>query len=244
MPRALFISDLHLSERRAATSERFRRFLREEGARAESLYVLGDLFDYWIGDDELDAAGADRLGRSVAGALQALARAGVAVRVMHGNRDFLLGDDFLRAAGAQALADPSVVTVDGVRTLLMHGDTLCTDDREYLRFRAKVRDPDWQASFLGRPMAERRALAMELRSTSEADKRGKAPEIMDVNPIAVCDALQSHQVTRLIHGHTHRPAHHELECAGRRCERWVLPEWYERGGYLAAEGGVLRLETF
>ncbi|MDA8110217.1 MAG: UDP-2,3-diacylglucosamine diphosphatase [Betaproteobacteria bacterium] len=240
MPRTLFISDLHLSEGRPAASERFQRFLGEQAAYAAALYVLGDLFDYWIGDDEL-AADDGTLARRVAAALGELARAGTAVHVMHGNRDFLLGDAFFAAARATALPDPSIATVDGVATLLTHGDTLCTDDAAYRRFRAEVRDRGWQERFLGLTLAERRTRALALRAASERDKRAKPPEIMDVNAAALREALERHRVTRLIHGHTHRPGRHELEVAGRRCERWVLPDWYEGGGYLVAEGGALRL---
>ncbi len=242
MPRTLFISDLHLSDERPAISERFCRFLVEVAAQAEALYVLGDLFDYWIGDDELAADDGDRLARRVADELHTLAQAGVAVHVMHGNRDFLLGEGFLAAAGAKALPDPSIVTIDQVETLLMHGDTLCTDDHAYQRFRTEVRGRGWQERFLGLPLATRRMRALELRAASELDKRGKSPEIMDVNHAAVLKTLRRHHVVRLIHGHTHRPARHELEVGGRRCERWVLPDWYERGGYLIAERGALRLE--
>ena len=242
MPRTLFISDLHLSDERPEISERFYRFLAEVAAHAEALYVLGDLFDYWIGDDELTADDGDRMARRVAGELRTLAQAGVAVHVMRGNRDFLLGERFLAAAGATALPDPSIVTIDQVETLLMHGDTLCTDDHAYQRLRAEVRGRGWQERFLGRPLAMRRTRAQELRAASELDKRAKPPEIMDVNHAAVREALRRHHVVRLIHGHTHRPARHELEVGGRRCERWVLPDWYERGGYLVAEYGALRLE--
>jgi UDP-2,3-diacylglucosamine hydrolase len=241
VPRALFISDLHLSDERPAASERFERFLSEQAARAEALYVLGDLFDYWVGDDELSAADS-LLARRVAGALHALSGSGVAVHVMHGNRDFLLGEVFMAAAGASALPDPSLAMLDRVPTLLMHGDTLCTDDPPYQRFRSEVRSRDWQESFLRLPITERRAQALALRAKSERAKRGKAPEIMDVNDGAVRAAFERHQVTRLIHGHTHRPARHELALAGRRCERWVLPDWYQTGGYLVAERAALRLE--
>jgi len=242
VPRTLFISDLHLSDERPAISERFYRFLAEVAAHAEALYVLGDLFDYWIGDDELTADDGDRMARGVADGLRTLAQAGVAVHVMRGNRDFLLGERFLAAAGARSLPDPSIVTIDRLETLLMHGDTLCTDDHAYQRFRAEVRGRGWQERFLGMPLAMRRTRAMELRAASERDKRAKPPEVMDVSHTAVLEALQHHHVVRLIHGHTHRPARHDLEVGGRRCERWVLPDWYERGGYLVAEHGALRLE--
>lgn len=243
MPRALFISDLHLSRERPASSRRFFRFLSDEAAHAASLYVLGDLFDYWIGDDELDAADAE-LGREVCAGLDALARGGVAVHIMHGNRDFLLDGRFFAAAGARALPDPSVVGVDGVPTLLTHGDTLCGMDTEYLRFRAQVREPSWQREFLAQTLEARRTQALELRAASERGKRAKALDTMDVREAEVVAAFRRHGVARMIHGHTHRPARHDLEIDARRCERWVLPDWTgAAGGYLAADGGALRLVT-
>jgi UDP-2,3-diacylglucosamine hydrolase len=231
--RSLFISDLHLSEDRPHANERFFRFLEEEAAGADALYVLGDLFEYWIGDEDLETP----FNAVIAGSLRRLSDAGSRVRLMHGNRDFLLGDAFCRASGAQLLADPTVI--DG--TLLMHGDTLCTDDHDYQAWRRTARSAEWQREFLAKPLAERRATVQGLRDKSKEVIQAKPAEIMDVNEDAVREALRRHGVARLIHGHTHRPGRHALQLEGRRCERWVLPDWYGRGGYLELAGSRARL---
>ena len=241
MGRDLLISDLHLSEERPPITDRLLQFLKDEAASARALYILGDLFDYWIGDDALRGPDADTLAREVAAGLHALAHGGTAVYVMQGNRDFLLGSEFLAACGALPLADPTVAEVGGVDTLLMHGDTLCTDDLDYMAWRSTARSARWQTEFLAAPIAERRARSRALRTESEARKRTKNMAIMDVSPAAVREAFRRHNVTRLIHGHTHRPGRHEFEVDGRRCERWVLPDWYQTGGYLRAEDGTARL---
>lgn len=231
--RSLFISDLHLSEDRPQANEQFFRFLEEAAAGADALYVLGDLFEYWIGDEDLETP----FNAVIAGALRQLANAGTKVRLMHGNRDFLLGEAFCRASGAQLLADPSVID----NTLLMHGDTLCTDDHDYQAWRRTARSAVWQRDFLAKPLAERRATVMGLRDKSKEVIQAKPAEIMDVNDDAVREALRRHGVARLIHGHTHRPGKHTLDVDGRRCERWVLPDWYGRGGYLEVAGSRARL---
>ena len=231
--RSLFISDLHLSEDRPQANERFFRFLEEEASGADALYVLGDLFEYWIGDEDLETP----FNAVIAGSLKRLSDAGVRVRLMHGNRDFLLGDAFCKASGAQLLADPTVI--DG--TLLMHGDTLCTDDHDYQAWRRTARSAEWQREFLSKPLAERRAAVQGLRDESKEVIQAKPAEIMDVNEDAVREALRRHGVARLIHGHTHRPGKHALALDGRRCERWVLPDWYGRGGYLELAGSRARL---
>ena len=244
MTPALLISDLHLSGERPAVSEQFFRFLRAEAARAQTLYVLGDLFEYWLGDDALDAAGGDALARGVAHGLRKLSDSGVAVWLMHGNRDFLVGSGFCEASGARLLDDPTLATVGGERTLLMHGDTLCTDDLDYQAWRRTARSGEWQREFLAKPLAERTRTIEGLREKSKEVIRAKPAEIMDVNADAVRDAFRRHGVRRLIHGHTHRPARHELEVDGARCERWVLPDWYGRGGYLAVDEIGARLVAF
>jgi UDP-2,3-diacylglucosamine hydrolase len=240
----LFISDLHLSGERPAINRRFFAFLREQAPRAAVLYVLGDLFEYWIGDEELDAADGDPLARKVAEAFRALKRGGVGVRLMHGNRDFLIGKRFCEVSGARLLQDPSVEKIGGARTLLMHGDTLCTDDLDYQAWRKVARSRDWQREFLAQSLPERRKALQALREKSKEVVGAKPAEIMDVNEGAVREALREHSLTRLVHGHTHRPARHELEVDGRRCERWVLPDWYERGGYLAIDDTGPRLVSF
>ena len=237
MQRALFVSDLHLTSERPAANEAFCAFLERETPGAAVLYILGDLFEFWVGDDDL----ADPLNAIVAGFLANVSRDGTPVYLMHGNRDFLMADAFCKAAGAQMLTDPAVVDLFGTRTLLIHGDTLCTDDTAYQAWRALCRSEGWQKPFLAAPIEARRAQMLELRANSEQDKRTKLPVIMDVNEDAVRDALRSHDCTRLIHGHTHRPGHHTLEVDGRACQRWVLQDWYGRGGYLEANPAGARL---
>lgn len=226
----LFVSDLHLSPERPAITAAFERFLMDSAPAAEALYILGDLFEYWAGDDDL----ADPFNARIARALAQLA-ARIPLYLMHGNRDFLLGSDFARATGARLLPDPSVVTLHGTPTLLMHGDTLCTDDTDYQRFRALVRTARWQADFLALPLEARKEKIAALRAQSETEKAGKPAAIMDVNPQAVEAALRSHATPRLIHGHTHRPGRHAHRVDGMLCERWVLPDWYEQGGWLRCD---------
>lgn len=237
MPRALFISDLHLASERPAANEALFAFLEREANDADALYILGDLFEFWIGDDDL----ADPLNAIVAGFLSNTVRQGTPVFLMHGNRDFLMAEAFCAASGAQLLADPTVVELSGVRTLLMHGDTLCTDDAAYQAWRRLCRSDAWQTDFLAEPLEARRAQMLVLRAKSEADKRAKPATIMDVSDAAVRETLRVHDCTRLIHGHTHRPGHHVLEVDGRACERWVLPDWYRRGGYLDVSAAGAKL---
>jgi UDP-2,3-diacylglucosamine hydrolase len=227
----LFISDLHLSSERPGIVALFFRFLMDTAARAETLYVLGDLFEYWVGDDDLD----EPFNASVSGALARLAGAGVAIRLMQGNRDVLLGREFARRCGAHLIDDPTLIELHGTRTLIMHGDTLCTDDGEYQKFRAYAHDPAVQSRFLAQSLPERRQQILEWRSESERSKQQKSAEIMDIAPAAVDSAFRTHSYPRLIHGHTHRPARHVHLVDGHECERWVLPDWYERGGYLRCD---------
>jgi UDP-2,3-diacylglucosamine hydrolase len=234
---SLFVSDLHLSEERPEANERFIAFIEDKARQAGALYVLGDLFEYWIGDDDLG----EPFNAVMAGFFAGLVRAGVPVFLMHGNRDFLMGERFCRATGAQLLADPAVVDLDGVKTLLMHGDTLCTDDLDYQGWRRTARSPAWQQEFLSQPLEARRRTVGALRDKSREVIQAKPAEIMDVNGDAVREAFRRYGVTRLVHGHTHRPGRHELEVDGRRCERWVLPDWYGPGGYLEVSGTKPRL---
>jgi len=223
----LFISDLHLDPQRPHIVDLYTRLLAGEARRADALYILGDLFESWIGDDD-DAALAAR----VAEATRALRDSGVPVWFMHGNRDFLLGADYATRAGMTLLADPSVVEIGGERVLLMHGDTLCTDDVEYLKFRTLVRDRRWQAQFLAKPLAERRTFAAQARGESHRHTSTAKPEIMDVNQEAVAAAMRAHGVHKLIHGHTHRPAAHHFDLDGYLAERVVLGDWYEQDSVL------------
>jgi UDP-2,3-diacylglucosamine hydrolase len=223
----LFISDLHLDASRPHIVELFTRLLANEARDAAALYILGDLFESWIGDDD-DAA----LPAVVALSLRALRDSGVPIYFMHGNRDFLLGPDYAARAGLTLLTDPTVIELAGERTLLMHGDTLCTDDIDYQKFRALVRDSVWQKLFLAKPLAERRAFAAQARGESRKQTALKQAEIMDVNQTAVESALRAHGVHRMIHGHTHRPATHRFDLDGQVAERIVLGDWYEQSSVL------------
>lgn len=226
-----FISDLHLQPDRPAMTAIFLRYLAGAARDAESLYILGDLFEYWIGDDASLAENP-----SVIEALHAVSAAGVALYYMHGNRDFLIGDGFAAATGAQLLPDPTVIDLYGTATLLMHGDTLCTDDTRYQTFRAQIRDPENQKRFLALPVAQRRQIATGLRQASRADQTQKTMEIMDVNALAVEQAMREHGVSRLIHGHTHRPAVHDLEVDDHPARRIVLSDWHDdRGSVLVCD---------
>jgi UDP-2,3-diacylglucosamine hydrolase len=230
----LFVADLHLCDERPQINRLFFSFLEAASHQAEALYILGDLFESWIGDDDLQSP----LNRQVADALMQLSSRGVACFFLHGNRDFLVAGDFAAASGLGLLPDPSLIDLYGQPTLLMHGDTLCTDDIAYQAFRRQVRDPAWQSEFLARPFGVRKAVAVQLREKSEQQKQIKAAEIMDVNLEAVANTFRRFDYPRLIHGHTHRPARHVHTVDGETCERWVLPDWYEAGGYLdcSAEG--------
>lgn len=227
----LFVSDLHLCSSRPEICRIFFDFLAGPARRAQALYILGDLFEYWPGDDD---AG-DPFNASVVAALRGCTRA-APVFVMHGNRDFLLGSRFAAATGVRLIEDPHLLDCDGVATLLTHGDALCTDDADYMRFRAEVRSKQWIEAFLATPLPERKAKIEALRRESEAEKKRKPMEIMDVNAGAVQALLRQHGYPRLIHGHTHRPARHEHLVDARRCERWVLADWYATGSYLRCAG--------
>jgi UDP-2,3-diacylglucosamine hydrolase len=225
----LLVSDLHLSVRRPETTALFLRFLAGPARTAPTLYILGDLFDYWAGDDDLD----DPFNARIVGALAKLAGAGTQTFFMPGNRDFLAGQQFGVSSRLTFLEDPTVVDLAGTPTLLMHGDTLCTDDTDYIVFRTMARSPQWQAGVLAKPLAERKLLLDSLRAQSEAAKQTKDYETMDANAGAIVEAFRRHGVRRLIHGHTHRRARHEHLVDGRKCERWVLGDWHERGNALA-----------
>ena len=244
MTQALFISDLHLSAERPETNQEFFRFLGDEAIRAQALYVLGDLFEYWAGDDELKDAAGEPLAVEVARGFRRLSDAGVAVHVMHGNRDFLVGKGFLAASGARYLEDPSVIRAASGPVALMHGDTLCTDDKDYQAWRLTARSETWQKEFLAKSLVERHAEIGSLREKSKQVIAAKPAQIMDVNADAVRDAFRRHAVRQLIHGHTHRPACHDVEVDGTRCVRWVLPDWYGRGGYLALDDAGPQLVFF
>ncbi len=234
MPAALFVSDLHLCPTRPAMVRLFLDFLADQAMTADALYILGDMFDYWAGDDEL-ADPDDPFAASIAGALKALGDRGTRLFFITGNRDFLAGDGFARATGMTPLEEPHLATIAGVPTLLLHGDTLCSDDTAYQEFRREVRRPAWREAFLARPLPERRAQIAALRARSEQAKLGKSAAIMDVNAGAVAELLRAYGYPRLIHGHTHRPGYHEHLVDTHLCQRWVLGDWYEKGSYLACD---------
>jgi UDP-2,3-diacylglucosamine hydrolase len=239
----LFVSDLHLDAARPQTTRLFLDFLRDEAADAEALYILGDLFEAWVGDDDTGAPGDE-----VRSALSALTRSGVPVWLARGNRDFLLGPRFADDTGARLLPDPCVVRLAGEPTLLMHGDLLCSDDAAYLAFRAQVRDPAWQADFLSRPLTERHAYAARARDASAQHQGGlraggTLEAITDANPATVAATMARHGVRRLIHGHTHRPAVHALDVDGRPAQRIVLGDWYEQGSVLRVDADGVELSA-
>ena len=223
----LFISDLHIDASRPDITRQFLSFLRSEAAGADALYILGDLFESWVGDDDADPAQRE----AIAG-LHALTLSGVPCFVMHGNRDFLLGPQFCAMSGAALLPDPILVTLYGEPVLVMHGDALCTDDRAYQRLRATVRDAEWQRQFLSLSVAARRALAGAARAGSQAHTAAIEYAITDVNAGSVEAVLRAAGVATLLHGHTHRPAVHSLQVDGRDCMRIVLGDWYSQGSVL------------
>jgi UDP-2,3-diacylglucosamine hydrolase len=234
-----FISDLHLAADRPGSTDTLLEFLSGAAKKSEQLFILGDLFEYWVGDEMLD----DPMPAQVAAALRELGSSGPSISYMHGNRDFLIGERFAKAAGLRLLPDPFMVQLYGVPTLLMHGDTLCTADTHYLEFRKMVRNPAWQADFLAKPLAERKKLAQSVRAESEHAKQTKSMEIMDVSSDAVDSVLRAHHYPRLIHGHTHRPATHYHNVDGHRCERIVLADWYANGSYLECDETGCRAVT-
>ncbi|HET6436026.1 MAG TPA: UDP-2,3-diacylglucosamine diphosphatase [Xanthomonadaceae bacterium] len=240
----LFISDLHLDPGRPAITELFGRFVEERARGADALYILGDLFEAWVGDDDPSETGA-----YVAARLRALRAAGVPVFFVRGNRDFLVGADYAARAGMAILPDPAVVMLYDHPVLLMHGDLLCTDDTAYQQFRAQTRDPRWQAQFLAQPLAARLAFAQQARAASQArqsdlQQQGTMEAITDVAPATVEATLARYGIPTLVHGHTHRPAVHPLAVAGRDCRRIVLGDWYEQGSVLRAErDGTFALEN-
>lgn len=222
----LFISDLHLDPQRPDILREFTGLLEEAESTAKALYILGDFVEYWIGDDDSDH------GLDVAfDKLRTLGRS-VPVYLMHGNRDFLIGAAFADRCRLKLLPDPTVIDLYGEPALLMHGDTLCTDDAEYQSFRKMVRHPQWQSGFLAKPLEERRAIVMNLRQTSREATEEKSEDIMDVNQQAVEQIMREHNVRLLIHGHTHRPGVHNFVLDGQPATRIVLGDWYQQSSVL------------
>ncbi|WP_339750132.1 UDP-2,3-diacylglucosamine diphosphatase [uncultured Marinobacter sp.] len=229
----LFISDLHLEESRPDITRAFLAFLEQKAAGAKRLYILGDFFEAWIGDDERTP-----LQEKVAAALRNVSGGGTEIFLMHGNRDFLIGANFCDRAGAALLEDPSVIDLYGTPTLLMHGDSLCTADEEYQKFRVNMRNPQWQKMILQRPLKDRQQMARQLREISMAKNQDKEEFIMDVTPGEVVREMEAHGVQRMIHGHTHRPAEHALTANGQPAKRIVLGDWAENVWWLEVTPGA------
>ena len=223
----LFVSDLHLAEDRPDITERFVRFVENRAHGVDALYILGDLFDVWVGDDDTTPPN-----NTVSSTLKTLAAGGTAIFFQHGNRDFLLSKRFAEESGVELLDEHAVVDLYGTRTLVMHGDLLCTDDMDYLKFRAMTRSPLWQRAALAKPLEERMLMARQFKAESHRAKAQKSMAIMDVNREAVIETMTKFRVSRLIHGHTHRPAVHELSVCGHAARRFVLAEWDRSGSVL------------
>lgn len=240
MPHSLLISDLHLSADQPHSMALFQYFTTKIAPQAEALYILGDLFEYWAGDDDLH----DPFHSQVISALHELATHGTRISLLHGNRDLLIGIDLARACQATLLDDPTQLDLYGTNTLISHGDTLCTDDIEYQRFRAQVHDTTFQKNFLAQPLAARKAHIEQLRQRSTLAKQSKDSVIMDVNDDAVAALLRAYHYPRLIHGHTHRPNRHEHMVDGHSCERWVLGDWYQQGSALRCDAQGCRSINF
>ena len=221
MSHTLFISDLHLSADHPDSMVAFKRFISEFAPHAERLYILGDLFEYWAGDDD----SGDPFHAEIIAMLRGLADHHTEVFILHGNRDLLMGEALAGACRATLIGEPTLIDLYGTPTLLSHGDTLCTDDVDYQAFRAQVHDPAFQKDFLAQPLAARKAYIEQLRGRSNTEKQHKSMEIMDVNQTAVADFLRQYHYPRLIHGHTHRPDRHEHVVDGKPCVRWVLGDW-------------------
>jgi len=234
-----FISDLHLDAGRPKTVQTFLDFTRTEAIHANALYILGDLFEMWIGDDDIEPSNS-----RVMEALAEVAAAGVPCFYMHGNRDFLIGSAFFAATGGELIEDPKIVEIEGNQVLLTHGDVLCTDDKPYQELRRIVRNPYWQQNFLSKTLEERRAMAKDLRNQSLTETAAKPEDIMDVNQCAVKTMMQEHNVKFLIHGHTHRPGVHSFVLDGHQATRVVLGAWHEKGSVLCWNTKGFQLKTF
>ena len=227
-----FISDIHLDPSREDTYNKFRNYLKTIQADADELYILGDLFEYWIGDDGLDLLGHQPAVR----ALQELSASGTKIFIMHGNRDFLIGEDFLKRFNGTLLADPSIIQLHGESVLLMHGDSLCTDDIAHQRYREIVLDPLWQQEVLKLSLEERLKRALDMRMQSQRGRPDKTPELMDVNLLSVTSTMEQHGVQVMIHGHVHRTAIHHLKVNNNDAVRYVLGDWDSgRDGVIRAD---------
>ena len=242
--RRLFISDLHIDQSRTDIIYGLFQFLERNKNKCEALYILGDLFEVWIGDDAI----ADTE-MAVASKLRDFSQHGASVFIMHGNRDFLIGNEYANQCGATIIYDNHLVKIEDENLLLLHGDTLCTDDIEYLRFRELVRDNIWQQEFLGKPITERAAYARQVRERSKLEMSSKSEYIMDVNQNAVLELFKSHKTSKVLHGHTHRPAIHNIGAQSKNCilekaQRVVLGDWNEKGWYAELQANTLELHSF
>lgn len=235
---ALFISDLHLQQSHPKTTQAFFDFLQQHAVHARQLYLLGDLFEYWAGDDDM----AMPYHQQIIQALRAVSKAGVKLFWIAGNRDFLVGAKFAHAIDATLLPDPFITTIGKLRITLSHGDALCTDDVAYMAFRAQVRDPNWQRNFLALPLTERKAIIGNLRQNSQQAQRMKSAEIMDVHPDAVAALWGQTGTTLMIHGHTHRPARHETQQGNSTYVRYVLPDWEYDANTASPRGGWIGID--
>jgi len=239
MSHTLFISDLHLSEDEPHITQLFLDFSRNTAPRADALYILGDLFEYWAGDDDRHTP----FHQQILGAMREVSQQGTPVFIMHGNRDFLMDRQLAQECSATLLPDPTLLDLYGTPTLLTHGDSLCTDDKEYQAFRQQVREPAWRNNFLAQPLAQRKAQIEQLRKMSEEQKQTKAMEIMDVNLASVAELFRSHRYPRMIHGHTHRQKLHLHQVDGNTCERWVLGDWHQTGNALRCDKAGCGFQT-
>jgi UDP-2,3-diacylglucosamine hydrolase len=231
---ALFISDLHLTQSRPKTTRAFLKFLEMHAMKVRQLYLLGDVFEYWAGDDGIS----EPYNQKIIKAIRQVCDAGIDVFWVAGNRDFLAGHDFSRASGLKILSEPFIATISGQRIILVHGDAQCTDDQAYMDFRAEVRKPEWQKKFLSMPLLRRKQIIEELRINSRKEQMEKSSEIMDVNEIAIGSLFNTTGASIMIHGHTHRPARHEYKEGTNTSIRYVLPDWEMdtepvRGGWIA-----------
>ena len=234
----LFISDLHLNGERENITELFINFLDQRASKADALYILGDLFEVWPGDDMIQPDYQSSISK-----MKQLTDNGLPLFIMQGNRDFLMAEKFSEVSGATLIEDPTIIDLYGTSTLLMHGDTLCTDDVDYQKFRVMVRDPRWQADFLSKPAEERLAITTKYREISKTKMAEKTMDIMDVNQHSVEEAMLKENIQQLIHGHTHRPAIHDFTVNEKKMKRIVLGDWYEQGSVLVCDEKGCQLES-
>ena len=239
MHHSLFISDLHLCAKHPRSTRAFLHFMQNTAPKAEALYVLGDLFEYWAGDDDLG----DPFHQQIAHALHTLAVSGIQLFIMHGNRDFLMAEKLAAVCHATLLKDPALLNLYGTPTLLTHGDKLCTDDVAYQSYRSQVHESTWQQQFLAQPLAQRKAQIEQLRLRSENEKQHKSSDLLDVSDAAVTGLLREYNYPRLIHGHTHRLNYHLYAVDGHNCERWVLGDWHETGNALRCDANGCSWES-